>query len=107
MIIIKMNILKTPKKILIIGKGKNYFFHPHQHLVSFIIRIIEYIPKNSFIFGIDEENWNKSIAKRIDTRELENTAHKRILNMIDLKENYSFRWKKEWWRGWSFCKKIS
>lgn len=56
MIIIKMNILKTPKKILIIGKGKNYFFHPHQHLVSFIIRIIEYIPKNSFIFGIDEEN---------------------------------------------------
>lgn len=51
-----MNILKTPKKILIIGKGKNYFFHPHQHLVSFIIRIIEYIPKNSFIFGIDEEN---------------------------------------------------
>ena len=86
----KMSWLETPRKLPIIGKGKNTI--PTIHiidLVSLIKRVIENKPKNKYIFAIDHtknrqlKNIIKSIAKGVGTGEVENTEDKKKIPKFD------------------------
>ena len=86
----KMSWLEIPRKLPIIGKGKNTIPTIHiMDLVSLIKRIIETTPKNKYIFAIDHtknrqlKNIIKSIAKGVGTGEVENTEDKKKIPKFD------------------------
>ena len=75
----KMSWLEQPKKLPLIGKGKNTIPTIHiKDLVSLIRRVIEQKPKNKYIFAIDHtknrqlKNIITSISKGVGTGMVEN-----------------------------------